>query len=58
MSADAVDYLKFAAALIFVCESQFRALHDGVDPPIAETVRARLNYLHSELRDAAARQDI
>jgi hypothetical protein len=55
MSENAVDYVKFAAALIFVCESEFRALLDSGSPTAAEAVSGRLDLLHAELRDAAAR---
>ena len=55
MSENAVDYVKLAAALIFVCESEFRALLDSGSPTAAEAVSGRLDLLHAELRDAAAR---
>jgi hypothetical protein len=53
--AEVANYLKFAAGLIFVCEGELRALHDGVESPSVEAMRARLNHIHTELSDAAAR---
>jgi hypothetical protein len=55
MSENAVDYLKFAAGLIFICESELRALHDMGESPNVDAMRERLNHMHTELRGAAAR---
>jgi hypothetical protein len=56
MSAeDAVDYLKFAAALIVVAQSEFRALHDNNPALAAEALLARLHHVHAEMSDAAGR---
>jgi hypothetical protein len=55
MSTNAVDYLKFAAALIVVAQGEFRALHDTNPALAAEALLARLHHVHAEMSDAAGR---
>jgi hypothetical protein len=49
----AADFLKFASALILVCEGEFR-MNLGSEP-VAEAALGRLRHLHSELLDATGR---
>lgn len=55
MSTDAVDYLKFAAALIVVAQGEFLALHVSGSPAAVEAALARLHHVHAEMSDAAGR---
>jgi hypothetical protein len=53
--ADAVKHLKFAAALMTVCEAEFRALRDSNPALAAEAALVRLHHVHAGLSDTAGR---
>jgi hypothetical protein len=46
---DAVDFLKFAVALVTVAASEFALISDTSPELAAEAIRARLHHLHAEL---------
>jgi hypothetical protein len=52
---DAVDFLKFTAALVITAASEFALISDTNPALAAEAIRARLHHLHAEIVAAVDR---